>query len=588
MFTSQTSRNNYTGNGAVDTYAYGFKIFSDDDLLIKVRDTAGAESTLTKTTHYTVSGVGESAGGNIALVNGAFGWLDGDGDLKTGYTLSIRRKLTIKQATDLRNQGSYFPEDVEDQLDKLAMIDLQQQDEIDRSVKLPETIQSSSFNPTFPADLLLSGADKVPMINAAGTAWADADDWPSGDEIASAQAYAVAADASADAAAASETLASQWATKTTGLVAATDASAKAWAIGGTDVTDTAGRGAAKEWATETASTVDGTGYSAKEWAQGTQTRGAASGGSAKDWANYTGGTVDNAEYSAKKYAQDAAASASAVLAALPFNDVVYKTSADSPLTLTAADAGKIFHLNCAGGAITVNLPSIAALTGLQKNIILVKSDSGSNKVTYNRDGTDTIEGGTSGTLDTQGAGILLAADTDQAPDDWTKIEFKTAGGGGGADFEWFPQDNSPVETVLYNSQVFEFEDALSQYLYGEFVVPDNYIAGNQISLKGQFFAPATAGNVLFKTVSTLIRAGTDPSSSTTNQRTSTNAAVALSGSNDIDRAFTCDLTSSTGQINGVSVSPRDRIKFRIERDTATDTAAASAYLYKKGYEVTLR
>ena len=103
--------------------------------------------------------------------------------------------------------------------------------------------------------------------------------------------------------------AKDWAIETTGTVDGTNHSAKAWAIGGTGVTDTASAGAAKEWATETGSSVDTSEYSAKEYAVGTQRRGAASGGSAKDWATYTAGTVDNAEYSAKYYAQQAAASA---------------------------------------------------------------------------------------------------------------------------------------------------------------------------------------------------------------------------------------------------------------------------------------
>lgn len=102
-------------------------------------------------------------------------------------------------------------------------------------------------------------------------------------------------------------LSEEWASKVTGNVDSTDYSAKAWAIGGTGVTDTATRGAAKEWAIETSSTVDGTEYSAKEYAVGTQIRGST--GSAKDWAIYDGGTVDGTNYSAKYWATDAASSA---------------------------------------------------------------------------------------------------------------------------------------------------------------------------------------------------------------------------------------------------------------------------------------
>lgn len=98
-------------------------------------------------------------------------------------------------------------------------------------------------------------------------------------------------------------LANQWANLTTGIVAATDYSSKAYAIGGTGVTTTIG--AAKEWAVTTGAAVITGAYSAKEWAIGTFIRGMASGGSAKDWATYTSGTVDDTGYSAKQWATKA-------------------------------------------------------------------------------------------------------------------------------------------------------------------------------------------------------------------------------------------------------------------------------------------
>ena len=74
------------------------------------------------------------------------------------------------------------------------------------------------------------------------------------------------ASAAASSVSAGVTLSSQWATLTTGIVDSTDYSSKAWAVGGTGVTDTSSRGAAKEWAVKTSGTVDGTDYSAKYYA----------------------------------------------------------------------------------------------------------------------------------------------------------------------------------------------------------------------------------------------------------------------------------------------------------------------------------
>lgn len=461
---SATNRNDYTGNGSVDTYSYTFKVFSEDHLVVTVRDTSDVETTLTKTTHYTVSGVGSTNGGSIALVAGAFDWLNVGNDLKSGYKLTIRRVVPLTQETDIRNAGTFYPATHEDQFDKQVMISQQQQDDLDRSVTLPETVPSSEFDPTLPSDILDS-ANKVPMMNATGDGFTDAANWPTANEISAAQGYALAADASADAAAISaaaasghEDLAQDWAMKTNGIVDSTDYAAKAWAIGGTGVTTTASRGAAKEWATKTDAPVDTSEFSAKEYAQGTQAStggsaknwaqqtgadvtgasandrsakswaqdsltGATLGGSAKDWAQYTGGTVDGTEYSAKKYAQDAAAA----LASAFFRDVVYITSASSPYTVTQSDNGKLFDIDSSGGAIAINLPEISGLS-LPFNLAMKLTVAG-NTVTIGRGGTDTIDGGTSKTLVASGTGLQISADTDGSPDNWTSLDFGTIADG---------------------------------------------------------------------------------------------------------------------------------------------------------------
>ena len=166
-----------------------------------------------------------------------------------------------------------------------------------------------------------TGTDVVAAVTTLknqASAFADeADNWAqkvNGEAVAtegySAKAWAIGGTGVTDTAGAGP--AKDWAIETTGTVDGTNHSSKAWAIGGTGVTDTASAGAAKEWATETASTVDTSEYSAKEYAVGTQTRGTT--GSAKDWATYTGGTVNATEYSAKYYAQQAAASATTATA----------------------------------------------------------------------------------------------------------------------------------------------------------------------------------------------------------------------------------------------------------------------------------
>lgn len=152
---STNNRNDYTGSGATATYPYTFKVFAKTDLLVTKRDTSDIETPLAVDTDYTVSGVGATTGGSITLTAG---------NLPSGYHLTIRRVRPLTQSTDIRNQGDFYPEIHEDALDHVIMVDQQQQEEIDRSLKLPETVTGASV------DLPIPEALKLFRWNAAGTA----------------------------------------------------------------------------------------------------------------------------------------------------------------------------------------------------------------------------------------------------------------------------------------------------------------------------------------------------------------------------------------------------------------------------------
>jgi hypothetical protein len=145
---SSTRRWDYIGNGTASSFSYDAKIFTEDEVEVTVKNTTtDVETTLTLTTDYTVTGQGEASGGTVVLVDSGQAWLDGDGDLASGYTLTIRRVPPLEQETDLRNQGDYYPEVVEDQLDKLVMICLFLQEQLDRTMKVPV---SSTAQPQLP------------------------------------------------------------------------------------------------------------------------------------------------------------------------------------------------------------------------------------------------------------------------------------------------------------------------------------------------------------------------------------------------------------------------------------------------------
>lgn len=118
-------------------------------------------------------------------------------------------------------------------------------------------------------------------------------------------------------------------------------------------------------------------------------------------------------------AASSASSAAAAVSSVFFRDIVFKTFADSPITMTAADRGKLYAFDCTGGAIAVTLPAVAGLDLTSAFVIgFKKTDSSGNAVTINRASTDTIDGATTKVLSSQGASTILVPDTDPAPDVW--------------------------------------------------------------------------------------------------------------------------------------------------------------------------
>lgn len=139
---STTRRVDYVGNGATAAYDYTFRIFAKTDLAVTKTTDAGVETTLVVDTDYTVTGVGAVAGGTITLTAGA---------LTSGYALTIRRVRPLTQLTDLRNQGESFREIHEDAMDNGVMIAQQQQEQIDRCLKLPTSEAPTDDSTVLPA-----------------------------------------------------------------------------------------------------------------------------------------------------------------------------------------------------------------------------------------------------------------------------------------------------------------------------------------------------------------------------------------------------------------------------------------------------
>jgi len=103
----------YPGDGSLDVFGFPFKIFQSGHLVVTlIDDSTGVGVVKTISTHYTVNGVGASNGGVVTMVTPP----------AVGETLQIERSPLAIQQTDLRNQGNFTPQSIENALDYIIMV----------------------------------------------------------------------------------------------------------------------------------------------------------------------------------------------------------------------------------------------------------------------------------------------------------------------------------------------------------------------------------------------------------------------------------------------------------------------------------
>lgn len=128
----------FSGNGVTTAFATGFQFDNEADIQVILRASDGTETVQTLTTHYTVSGAGNSAGGTVTMVTAP----------ASGKKLRIVRSLDYTQGTDY-TEGTAFPAAThEAALDKLTQLTQQLAHELKRSPQLAAT--SSNYPAEFP------------------------------------------------------------------------------------------------------------------------------------------------------------------------------------------------------------------------------------------------------------------------------------------------------------------------------------------------------------------------------------------------------------------------------------------------------
>lgn len=117
----------YAGSGSAGPFSLTFGILDDDDMLvISSNDTTGIETTLVKTTDYTVS----STLNSITLVS----------VLASGNTLTIKGSTPLTQETDFTDYSVFPAEATEDALDKLTYSINELKETIGRGISAPISI----------------------------------------------------------------------------------------------------------------------------------------------------------------------------------------------------------------------------------------------------------------------------------------------------------------------------------------------------------------------------------------------------------------------------------------------------------------
>lgn len=353
----------FSGNNVTTTFAFAFKVFQASDLqLVRTLTSTGVSTTLTITTDYTVSlnaDQNSAPGGSVTLTSA----------LATGYTLIVTSDIAALQATDLTNQGGFYPQVITNALDKLTILTQQILGKVGRSLNFP--IQDTGYNPTLPAK-----AQRVGRVLAFDETTGDP---AAGPTIADVQTVSAASTAIA-------TVATNIASVNTDATNITNINTVAGGIA--DVNAVGGSISNVNTVATNISSVNNT---------------------STNMSAVIAAPTEASAAAASATAAAASASAAAAAAAAGMYSAVQDKSAN--YTVQLSDAGDLIRMTTTSGALTVTLPLISTLPD-GFNVTVVKWTSDANSATVARSGSNTINGGTTYALDAQYKSVTLVADLD--------------------------------------------------------------------------------------------------------------------------------------------------------------------------------
>jgi hypothetical protein len=412
----------YIGNGTTTVFPFYFKVFTAADVeVVRLTVATNVETVLALTTNYTVAlntDQNANPGGSITLVAGA---------LASGYNLVITSAIGNLQPTDLTNQGGFYPDVINDALDR-ATIQIQQlQEGLDRAALLPITSSADAAALVADIERLASSADNLDIdannigsINTVAGAISNVNTVAT--NIASVNAVAGNAtninavnsnSTNINAVNSNKTNIDTVAGNNTNITTVAGISANVTSVAGnsSNINSVAGNSTNINAVAGNATNINAVNSNSSNINTVATNATAVTNVSTNMTAvtsAYTNLAAIQAAPTAATNAANSAAAAAASAASGMYSAVQDKSA---NYTVVAGDAGDLIRVTTTSGAITITLPLISG-TGIGDGfkIAVVKWTSDSNVVNIARSGSDTINGATSAQIGSQYSQIIFVAD----------------------------------------------------------------------------------------------------------------------------------------------------------------------------------
>lgn len=142
-----TPRVQYTANGSTTVFPYSFAIFDETDMVVYVDDTI-------ITTGYTVSGAGQTDGGEVTF----------DSAPEDGKKITLLRNVPIERMTDFQEGGTFRPKNINDEFDRQTAFMQQVQEKVDRTLILPPTTDIDPSQILGEVERIYSSIDNVDTV----------------------------------------------------------------------------------------------------------------------------------------------------------------------------------------------------------------------------------------------------------------------------------------------------------------------------------------------------------------------------------------------------------------------------------------